>query len=282
MPERTLLNNGRFLHNLNGWDASVATYSAGQGDDHYGVALLPTGGAYIEQSFAVPDYASYSLHLSLHGVGAAITSGQVTAVITDGDDNTVVTLNPVGAADTWSENTLTAGLAPGTTYTLRITNVSASGNVYVDDVWMWFVPITRIAIAKRTHAKLGRMATERTLHYAVMGELSEGDYTYAIDAALRMYAAINPETGSPDIRYIDAEQVQNILNAVRIEMLERLQTDYAVEVDTTTGPYRQNLSQKTQLIGEILGTGGGSQGGGSSGSGGSVIQRKLRHDNGWS
>ncbi len=280
MSERTHLNNGRFLHDLNGWTASGASYSAGDGDGHYGVAVLSTGGDYIEQDFAVPDVKSYTLHTAIKPIGAAATSGQVTARIMDGDGNTVVTLNLTGAQDVWSEAENIAGLAPGTTYTLRITNVSATGDVRVDDVWLWFVPVTRAQLAQRVHNKLGRLASERQYYPTPTGILTEGSYTYAVDAALLSFGALNPETGNPDIRYLDANQVQTVLNMVRSEMLETLQADYAVEVDNSVGPYRQSLSQKSKNIGDMLGGGGSS--GGSGGSGGAIIQRNLDHDNGWS
>lgn len=276
--ERSLLDNGRFLQNLNLWTQNNATYLASDGDDHFGVAVLATGGGYIEQDFAVPDARSYTLHLAVKGIGAAITSGQVIARIADGDGNTVVTYNLTADADTWTESNNTPGLTPNTTYTLRLTNVSATSNVYFDDVWLWFVPITRAQIATRVHAKLGRLATERSLTTVASGALTEGSYTYAIDAALRVYGAVNPETGLPDIRYLDENQVQSVIELTRLEVLEFLQTEYAVEVDTTTGPYRQNLSQKAETIGKIIGSGKGSNGGGS---GGSVIQRTLTHKNGW-
>lgn len=276
--ERSLLDNGRFLQNINSWVQNNASYLASDGDDHFGVAILATGGGYIEQDFAVPDVRLYTLHLAVKGIGVAITNGQVTARITDGDGNTVVTYNLTADADTWTESNNTPGLTSGTTYTLRLTNVSASGNVYFDDVWMWFVPVTRAQIATRVHAKLGRLATERSLTTIASGALTEGSYTYAIDATLRVYGAINSETGLPDVRYLDENQVQAVIELARVEILEFLQTEYAVEVDTTTGPYSQNLSQKADIIGKIIAGGKGSGGGSSSGS---VIQRNLNHNNGW-
>ena len=115
--ERNRLNNGRFLHDLDNWTLSGATYSAGDGDDHYGVAVLSTGGDYIEQTFSVPRLRSYSLHLSTKPVGAALTANQVTMAITDGDGNTVVTKSVNGPiADKWGESEWKIGLAPGTTY----------------------------------------------------------------------------------------------------------------------------------------------------------------------
>lgn len=272
---RNHLTNGKFLHNLNGWTPSAGvTYSAGDGDDHYGVAVLPVGGS-IWQEFAVDDTHLQSVHIAVKAIGATLSGSQATLVIEDGDGNTVVSQNLTGTADTWTEATYTFGLVEGANYRATITNASAAGDIRIDDLWIWFVPITRAQVAASVHAKLGRLATERSLSTTPSGALTEGSYTYAIDAALRTIGAIDEDDGTPSVRYVDAEQVQTLLEAVRMEMLERLQTDYLVEVDTSTGPYRQNLSQKAAGIGEILGTGG--KGGGDS-TGGAVVQRKVTYD----
>ena len=148
MSENTYLLNGRFLQNLNGWTVNdpAVVYSAGDGDDHYGVAILPTGGKSIEQAFGVQGVRLFTLHISVKAVGAVLTAGQATLSIVDGNGNTVVTANLVaGTADTWIETTYQYGLAEGTTYTLRITNVNATGNIKVDDLWLWLQLIKRLA-----------------------------------------------------------------------------------------------------------------------------------------
>lgn len=274
--DRNSLINGKFLHNLNGWTPSNgASYSAGDGDDHYGVAVLPVGES-IWQEFAVDETRLQSVHISVKAVGANLSGAQATLAIIDGDGNAVITQNLSGTANTWTETTYNLGLTEGTSYRVTITNASAAGDIKIDDVWIWFVPITRAQVAASVHAKLGRLATERSLSTTPSGALTEGSYTYAIDAGLRTIGAIDEEDGTPSIRYVDAEQVQTLIETVRMEMLEQLQTEYAVEVDTTTGPYRQNLSQKSAMIGQIIGNGKTGSSGGSSG--GAVIQRKITYD----
>lgn len=274
--DRNSLINGKFLHNLNGWTpSSGASYSAGDGDDHYGVAVLPVGES-IWQEFAVDETRLQSVHISVKAVGANLSGAQATLAIIDGDGNAVITQNLSGTANTWTETTYNLGLTEGTSYRVTITNASAAGDIKIDDVWIWFVPITRAQVAASVHAKLGRLATERSLSTTPSGALTEGSYTYAIDAGLRTIGAIDEEDGTPSIRYVDAEQVQTLIETVRMEMLEQLQTEYAVEVDTTTGPYRQNLSQKSAMIGQIIGNGKTGSSGGSSG--GAVIQRKITYD----
>lgn len=270
MSERTLLTNGRFFHNLDGWTASGASYSAGDGDEHYGVAVLPTGGAFVEQGFAVVEPRLFTVHASVKPVGAALATGQAKVRIVDGDGNTVLDKDLVAAsAGVWAENSVGVGLAPGTTYTLRLTNVSAAGDVLVDDAWVWWVPLTRAGLAGRVHAKLGRLATERSLSTTPIGDSTEGDYTYAVEAGLRSVGAINPDTDAPDVRWLEAGNLETALEAIEMEMLERLQRDYSVETDITLGSRSESRSQIAGALERLTSaSGGGSR---------RPVMRKMRH-----
>lgn len=273
MSERNLLNNGRFLQSLTSWTASGAVYSAGDGDDHYGVASLPVG-AYIEQSFSVQRVRLYTLHISVKPVGAILAAGNCTLSIKDSTGNTLFSKDLTGAIkDVWEENILEIGIATGTTYTLRITNVNFAGGVSIDDVWLWNVPLSRLAIATRLHSKLGRLATDRALSITPAGVLTEGSYTYGIDAGLRSVGAINPETGLPDVRYLSQDSIQTAIDFIEREVIEQLQRDYAVEVDISVGQRRESLSQISKALGDITGT-GGQRGGGTSAR---IVMRKLGH-----
>lgn len=256
MSERNHLANGRFLHNLSNWDALAAAYSAGDGDAHYGVALVADGGE-IEQSFAVPYARVYRLHVALKPTGD-VTGSQVVASIVDGDGEAVTTVALAASAETWTEVEAAVGLAPGTTYVLTLLNASGA-DVKFDDVWLWFVPATRAEIAARVAAKLGQLATDRSLSATAVGSLTEGDYTYAIDAGLRDAGAINPETGLPDVRYVDPALVSGVLDAVEQEMLERLTRDYATITDLTVGPRREARSQTAKLLQETVNARGGAK-----------------------
>lgn len=268
--ERNRLSNGRFLTDLNNWTASGATFSVGDGDDHYGVAVLSTGGDYIEQTFSVTRSRLYSIHYSVKPVGAALSGSQATYRIQDGDGNTVITTNLVGATqDAWNETTDTVGLVSGTTYTLRITNASATGDIKLDDVWLWFVPVTRATIADTVNRKLARLASNRSLSTTASGTQTEGDFTDSVDAGLRTVGAISEETGLPDVRWLDDHDVNTVLDEVERYMLERLSRDYAVEVDIAVGPRRESLSQISRSISGM--TGEGAEGGSS----GPVVVRKL-------
>ena len=271
MSERNRLINGRFLQDLSGWTANLATYSAGDGDDHYGIAALATGGGYIEQSFSIPRVRQYSIHVSIKPVGVAISAGQCTLRIQDGNGRTVKTQNLAAVvADTWSENTIDIGLATNTTYTLRITNVNATGEVRVDDVWIWDVPITRATIASLVDEKLGRLADDRAFSTTSSGTKTEGDYTSAIDSGLRLLDALNPEIGLPDVRYLNPQDVQAAVDVVEREMLERLQRDYAVEVDIRVGQRSESLSQIGKAVSEMASVKDGNPG--------RVVVKRLSHE----
>jgi hypothetical protein len=268
MVELSHLFNGRFTHNLDQWTASGAEYSAGDGDDHYGIAVLSTGGDYISQTFTVERTRQYNIHISVKAVGSSLSSTQCQVIIQDGNGNTVTTQNLSGTADTWTENTIELGLASGTTYTFKVINNSAAGDVRIDDVWLWHVPMSRAGMATRVSAKLARLATDRSLSATASGTKTEGDYTYAIDAGLRSIGAVNPETGLPDVRYVTTESLQAALDWVEKEMLEQLQRDYAIEVDVQVGQRRENLSQIGKAIGEMAG--GNTKGG-------KVVMRKMHY-----
>lgn len=255
MDERSRLINGRFLHNLNGWTISGAEYSPGDGDDHYGVAVLSTGGDYIEQSFSVIDTRLHTLHLSAKCANA-VSGAEVRLILTDGEGDTVVTANIPITAAAWTELSNEYGLAPGTAYTLKIINNTAGADVKIDDVWVWPLPITRANVAARTAAKLADLATENSLSTSQSGALTEGDYTYAIDAALRQINAINPETGSPDARYADPEDVNTLLNEAELEILYMLRRTYALKTDIRVGPRDEKLSQIGAAIDTITGIAG--------------------------
>ena len=265
MAERNHLTNGRFLQNLSGWTAVDAVYNAGDGDEHYGVAVLSVGG-HISTTFALSKTRLYSIHLAVKG---ALSAAQAQLIITDGSGNTVKTVSLTGAADAWTDNDITAGLATGTTYTIKVINNSASGAIKIDDIWLWFVPMTRSAMAARVHAKIGRLATERSYSTTLSGALTEGSYTYAIDAGLRSVGAINPETGQVDIRYLDEESLQTALDFIEKEIIEQLQRDYSVEVDIRVGQRQESLSQISKILSETSS--------GTSKGGGRIVTRKLHH-----
>lgn len=263
-----VLLNGRFLGQLDAWTASNATYDATAGGVHLGCASLAVGGS-VSQPFAPPESRTYDLTLSVYPVGAALT-GEAEARVLDETGTEIAAFALVGDADEWTPQSFSLGLAGGRNYTLRIVNVAADGVVKVDDVVLAYSPITRAAAAAETHARLGRLASERGYSTAASGALTEGTYTYAINAALRELSATDPDTGLPDVRWLQPAQVNDLIDLAERYMLEQLLRDYAVEVDITVGQRRENLSQIAGRLAQLTGPTGGEQR--------RVVTRKLRYD----
>lgn len=269
--ERSHLVNGRFLHNLDGWTASGgASYHAGAGDAQYGIVVLPVG-ASIVQSFAVPHVRSYTLSLAVKTTSGTLSTGQATVTIRDGQNNIVASIDLSGDAPAWSIQTTTLGLAPGSSYRITLTNVSASATIYIDDVWLWPVLNTRSDLAQTIHRKLAALATDASLSTTANGAQTEGDYTDAVDAGLRSAGAIDSETDLPDVRWLDATTVDIALDAIEREMLKRLQRHYATVVDLKIGPRDEKLSQISKHLASLAGGGDGAASQGSR----KVVTRKL-------
>lgn len=271
--ERNLLVNGRFQHGLDGWAASGgAYYNAGSGSEQYGVASVPVGGQ-ISQSFAVERARTYTLHLMILP-WIDLAGAEIQLTIADGAGRQLLVRNMTGTLGTWNDNTFTLGLVPGGSYTLTLANVSGGGVCHLDDVWLWWVPLNRAQLAARVHARLDRLATDRGYVTTPGGALTEGDYTYAVDAGLRASGALDPETDQPDVRYLDGEKLNAALEAIELEMLERMARAYALEVDTQAGSRRSAYSQISRAVAQLAGESNDRAG---TRVKGHVVARTLRH-----
>ena len=243
------LINGRFENNADGWTLSDrADYRASDGDDHYGMVELRWN-HYMEQQFSIAGARLETIHVALKSSTALSGANAFALRIMDGAGNIVSTYNPdVPYVDQWTAVTYDLGLTSGTTYTLRITNIQPIP-VMVDDVWIWDVAITRRQIAIRTQEKLGGLASsDVTLSYVAEANKPEGDYTYAIDAALRELGAIHPVTQVPDIRVLDRASVVEVIDITGLRMIERIENEYITKVDLSVGPHRESFSQVAQAI----------------------------------
>lgn len=260
MDERSLLINGHFYNRIDAWVAAGgAVYSAGDGDAHYGVASLPAG-ASIHQAFAVDRARSYTLHI-------ACKTGNATIVITDGDGHALPSQSATGSAGVWTENNITLGLAPGTTYTLTVSNAGGS-TILVDDLWLWWVPKTRLELAGLVARQLAALASDASFTTTPAGSQTEGAYTDAVDSALRSVGAIDPESDTPDIRGLTAALVDSCVQAIERAMLAKLQRYYVLLVDTKDGPTEQKLSQIAASLKSLASSSTG-------GKAGAVVVRKL-------
>lgn len=272
---RNYLDNGKFLDDVDHWTVSGASYLASDGSDHFGIAVLEAAGnEYIEQEFVVPRTRLYTLHIAVKELVTALAAGDLDIEIYDSDSVLVTTLQPTANAATWTDYSTTVGLVAGENYKIKIINADATAHtndIYVDDIWLWDVAISRSSVAAIVHDRLGALATDKSLSTAASGSLTEGDYTYAIDSALRRLGAIEPEGAVPDVRYLDISEVEDLIGLVITVMLEQLQIEYSSEVDISVGPRRESLSQISKAIGGLLGGSGG-------GAMGTVVERGLKHE----
>ena len=247
MHERTYLINGRFLNGLDSWTAASATFLASDGDEQYGMAQLSVGGS-IAQPFNVAKARSYTLHIAVKPA-TTLASGDATVALTT-NGNPVTTLNLTGVAGLWTENTFTVGLVPAVNYKLTVNAVNVA--VKIDDVWLWFVPTTRAALAQRVLTRLGGLATDQSLSLAPSGTQTEGDFTGAVDTGLRTIGAIDPETDAIDIRYLSIEMVDTAITALEREMLQQLYRTFSLQTDISVGPRHESLSQVAKAIERLL------------------------------
>lgn len=254
MAERSLLDNGRFLGGLDEWTATGgAVYAASDGDDHAGLASLPAG-ASVAQAFTPDRTRRYILSLS-------VKTGNATVTIVDSDGRTVLSATATGSAGVWTVTTRAIGLIADETYTLTIANGGA-GTILIDDVWIWYVPKTRAEIAAIVHRKLGGLASDASLSTTASGEQTEGSYTDAIDAGLRSLGALDADTDLPDIRALEAGQLDTLLGLVEGEALALLQRHYATLTDIRVGERDEKLSQISAQIAKLKPSGGAGGGGG--------------------
>ena len=271
---RNHLSNGHFLDNIDHWTAAGgAAHVATDGDPHLGCAHLLAVGDSISQEFVLPRTRIYTLHYHIKEVGNPLSVGDVNIEIYDSDDTKIYTHQPsTTGGDDWETKTASVGLIASEQYTLKIDyQDSHDDDIHFDHVWLWEVAISRSSVATIVHDRLGALATDKGLSTTASGDLTEGDYTYAVDSGLRRLGAVDPVAGLPDIRWVEQNEVDDIISLVLTVMLEQLQIEYSVEVDIAVGPRRESLSQISKAIGGLL---SGDAGGGL----GTVVERDLSHE----
>lgn len=272
--ERNLISNGRFYNDLGNWDYSDSSYLVSDGGKQYGICQIEENG-YIEQGFSCDYFRKYTISLSIKS-SVEITEVDVTVTIFDKNGNTVTTFNPTCEADVWTVNQFIIGL-PASNFKIRIRN-NVSAPLKIDDVWIWEATTSRADIASFVHWKLGAIATDLGLSKTANGDATEGDYTQAIDEAMRQSGCVDPDTNEVDVRYINggSNQENKLADLVFSKMIERAKLSYALKVDTKAGDVSKNLSQILEGLEKISGA-GGSASGSASGSGGDVGTVNLIH-----
>lgn len=132
--------------------------------------------------------------------------------------------------------------------------------------------ITRASIAATVHRGLRALATDAALSTAA-GEQTEGDYTDAIDAALRSIGAVDVDTDLPDVSLVTSAQLNTLLQLAEAHILRQLQRHYAVAVDLRTGQRDEKFSQVAAALRALSGS--SSSGGGG---GGAIVVRPLKRE----
>jgi hypothetical protein len=119
------------------------------------------------------------------------------------------------------------------------------------------LPISRAQIAAQLAASLAELVADAGLSSTPSSIGPEGDYTYAIDEALRQIGAVNVY-GDADVTQLLASEVNDVLDAAQTALLRRLRSKYALETDVTLGPRSESRSQIAGSIDEMLSGGGSS------------------------
>lgn len=127
--------------------------------------------------------------------------------------------------------------------------------------------LTRAGLAAIVADRLGAIASERNWSTAVNGALTEGDYTYAIDAALRDLELLDAEH-EPDITKAEHRHYNTLIEVVERYMLAKAERSLAMRVDLQLGPRRQAFSQQAAALRE-MGKAGGSK---------RVVAMRLHHE----
>ena len=253
MSELSYLSNGRFDNELDSWQieaGSPAIVRAGGYQSHNHLSL--PAGANLSQSFSVAGSRQYILHIAVKSADLDNFVGFVVSILDD-SPAAVESLSPAaGMANQWEPQRFPVWLNSGVTYTIELDNSGGAGEVFVDTLWLWLVPLSRRQMAEMVHSKLGSLASDLSYSTSPTGDTPEGHYSNAIDEALRAIGAINPVTGFPDERWIAPAQIQSLLNLIERAMLERLQYEYATQVDVKAGPISESLSQKGAAITAML------------------------------
>lgn len=243
-----LLNNGDFSRGLYEWEGSASIYRA-LGYPRLNCALLATGQT-LTQARGISDENLHTLHYFYRvATGATLTAGY-------GDMTQTHTGAPL---DVWREGVLVFSPETGEGND-SVEFSAAGGNVYVDTVTLMpgGLPRSRAELANDVAVRLAEIATDASLSATASSSGPEGDYSAAIDEALRAAAAMN-KWGDPDVTLLDPLKVNDVIEAVRVGMLQRLRSKYALEVDVSLGPRSESRSQIASSLDEMLAGSGGSR-----------------------
>ncbi len=243
-----LLLNGGFDGNLNEW-SGTGTIARSLGYPRLGCVELAAGQS-ISQQVGLSEDTLYTLHFFYYlESGAGLIAGYGSGV----------SQTFTGTVGAWQEGDMIFALDAGANDS--VTLEASGGTVYVDSTALMYgaLPISRDEAGVRLERRLGALATDAALSLTPASSGPQGDYSEAIDEALRAIGAVN-RWGDPDVTIVRSEQVNELLEGAQMAMLQRLRSSYALETDVSLGPRKESRSQIAASIDAMLGGGGGGGG----------------------
>jgi hypothetical protein len=235
-----LIYNPRFRSSeLSGWNSEGSPeYVPDDGHAGLGCVRFDGDGDALEQPLRLPEPLTYTISVWAKG------SGTATLALRNKDDAVAYTTTISGGGAGWTE-TETAVQLPAEQFDFRLER--ASGVVLVDDVSLAHVPATRAELATLAEDRLSDLATEFSLSTGRDGDLTEGDYTHAISAALRTLGMVN-EWQDPDVRCMDPGDVDRVVKQIEEEMLPVLHNKALLRTESySLGPLTERKSTNRYL-----------------------------------
>lgn len=241
-----LLVNGHFDGSLLHWSGGGMNRSLGY--PRPGCAQIDEGDSleYIYQAIGVSPGQVYTLHFFFRRPANAV----LTASLGNASQEFA------GATDAWQEGVLTLGVVEETTIAPAFLALNETG--YVDGVTLapGVLVLTRRALMLAVENRLAGLATDAGLAAAATTKGPEGDYTGAVEEALRQVGAVN-EWGDPDITALAADQVNAAIEAALTAMMGQLANHYALETDVSLGPRSESRSQIAKMLTTLGSAGAG-------------------------
>lgn len=256
-----LLSNGGFDGNLYRW-TGAGVIDRVNGYPRAGCASLATGQTITSEVVGLGENWMHTVHFFYQlaaGATLTVSYGAVTQTFTGA---------PLGV---WREGVLAFALDAGGNSGVAF--AASGGACLVDSVTLLAhgLPIRRAEIAAKIASRMTALVTDANLSATASASGPEGDYSAAVDEALRALGAVNG-WGDPDVTQLDGTKINDVLDAAQNALLaNRLRSSYLLETDVSLGPRRESRSQIAANIGDMLGGGGG----GGKGGGGRVTTGKL-------
>lgn len=241
MPNNLLLN-GDFARGLYEWEGS-GTIIRSLGYPRLNAAQL-TAGQSLAQDVSVSTEQLYTLHYFYRlATGATLTVGY-------GDVTQQHTGDPLNV---WREGVLVFSVEEGGEVSANVEISASGGTAYVDTLTLLTggLPRSRAEIASAVAAMISALASDIGLVTTPNASGPEGDYSAAIDEALRAVGAMT-RWGDPDVTRLGPGQINAVIEATKISMLQKARVGYALQTDVSLGPRSENLSQIAGSIDEML------------------------------